>query len=742
MILRLRNKITCLTILAALLPLLTMLIAVAVERPRVKEEIYNDIVEGYEDYTRQVAVDIYNMCKITDKMAQHQLDISLDTGRHILETKGQANLLEDDKVTWLASNQSSPGSKPEKIELPKMVFDKNWLGQNVDLKKPTAIVDEIKERTGATTTIFQKMDDGSMLRIATNVEVPDPGNPGQKLRAIGTYIPRIEPDKKVNEVIQTVMAGGIYRGQAEVTGIPFVTRYEPIYDAGHEIIGMFFVGIPLDSITALKEIIEKTKVGDVGRVSVIRGVGPHKGVYIISGKESYVGKNSMLDPQTGEKRDFVVKLINEALAEASNGSQEPKAFNMIYPFEGQQKLSGITYFKPWDWIIVAGVYESDFDDAVIFAESSLNRLTAVLAGGFGVLLAVSIGAMIMGRRIARPISKITTVAQAVASGNLQSAAEMVGKKNGYITNDSCCRLKDETGQLVQAVSVMTENLNSLVGRVKQTSVQLLSSATEIAATSRQQEGNLSDLGSSTSEIAASVTQISSTSQELVKTMNQVTEVAEGTVKLANEGQAGIDGMLSGIRDLGGATQSISSKLAAINDKANNINAIVTTINKVADQTNLLSLNAAIEAEKAGEHGLGFSVVAREIRRLADQTAVATLDIEKMVKEMQAAVSSGVMEMDKFSEVMRVGLDRTGSIGVQMEQIISQVADLLPRFQTVRDGMKSQSQGAQQINDAMMQLTEGTRNAIDSLREFNKTTDFMRDAVRGLGDEISRFQVSE
>ena len=107
-------------------------------------------------------------------------------------------------------------------------------------------------------------------------------------------------------------------------------------------------------------------------------------------------------------------------------------------------------------------------------------------------------------------------------------------------------------------------------------------------------------------------------------------------------------------------------------KASGINSVVTTITKVADQTNLLSINAAIEAEKAGEAGRGFLVVAREIRRLADQTAVATLDIEQMVRQMQAAVSAGVMEMDKFREDVRGGIMQTSEISGQMGQILDQV----------------------------------------------------------------------
>ena len=103
--------------------------------------------------------------------------------------------------------------------------------------------------------------------------------------------------------------------------------------------------------------------------------------------------------------------------------------------------------------------------------------------------------------------------------------------------------------------------------------------------------------------------------------------------------------------------------------------MVTTINKVADQTNLLSLNAAIEAAKAGEFGQGFAVVAREIRRLADQTAIATLDIEQMVKEMQSSVSSGVMGMEKFAQEVQSAVREVNEISGQIAHIIEQVQGL-------------------------------------------------------------------
>jgi methyl-accepting chemotaxis protein WspA len=191
-----------------------------------------------------------------------------------------------------------------------------------------------------------------------------------------------------------------------------------------------------------------------------------------------------------------------------------------------------------------------------------------------------------------------------------------------------------------------------------------------------------------------------------------------------------------MQQLSGATATISLKLSVIREKANDINIVVTTITKVADQTNLLSVNAAIEAEKAGEYGLGFLVVAREIRRLADQSAVATLDIEQMVRQMQGAVSTGVMEMDKFTEQVRQGVQSVASIGEQLGQIIERVQELSGRIDSVNEGMRSQSQGATQISEAMAQLTEGARQTAASLKEFNGATDSLRDVVVGLRQELA------
>src|SRR5207244_10962470 len=194
-------------------------------------------------------------------------------------------------------------------------------------------------------------------------------------------------------------------------------------------------------------------------------------------------------------------------------------------------------------------------------------------------------------------------------------------------------------------------------------------AIESSATPKEQQATDSKITATTTEISATSKEISATSKELVRTMNEVSSVAEQSATLAGSGHVGLTRMEESMHHVMEAAGSINAKLAVLNEKASNINQVVTTITKVADQTNLLSLNAAIEAEKAGEYGRGFAVVANEIRRLADQTAVATYDIEQMVKEMLSAVAAGVMGMDKFAEEVRNGASDVQEVAEQLAQVI-------------------------------------------------------------------------
>lgn len=321
------------------------------------------------------------------------------------------------------------------------------------------------------------------------------------------------------------------------------------------------------------------------------------------------------------------------------------------------------------------------------------------------------------------------------------AALMDAMRQGDFTQRMKIESENELGQLAEGFNRMADEVMELVGQVQRSGIRVSTSMTEIAATSKQQQATATEVAATTTQIGATSREIAATSKELVRTMNDVATVAEHAAGLATSGQSGLAHMEETMGQVMEAASSINSRLAVLNEKASDINQVVTTITKVADQTNLLSLNAAIEAEKAGEYGRGFAVVSSEIRRLADQTAVATYDIEQMVKEIQSAVSAGVMGMDKFSEEVRRGLYDVHEIGGKLSEVIAQVQALVPRFETVSEGMQTQATGAEQISEALVQLTDATQQTVESLRQSSSAIDELSQVSGNLHGSISRFKLA-
>jgi methyl-accepting chemotaxis protein WspA len=362
----------------------------------------------------------------------------------------------------------------------------------------------------------------------------------------------------------------------------------------------------------------------------------------------------------------------------------------------------------------------------ILRDVSTAAWTLVPAITLAALVAL-VCAVLLVRLIQQGFARLMSVAAVMSAGDFRQREEV--------------SRRDELGMLGEGINKMADDLTGLIGQVQQSGIQVNSSATQIAATSKQQQATATEIAATTSEVGATASRISATSKELARTVEEVSDVATQTSLLAQSGQGGLRRMEASMHQIGEASNLINSRLALLSEKAANIGMVVTTINKVADQTNLLSLNAAIEAEKAGEHGRGFAVVAREIRRLADQTAVATFDIEQLVKEMQSAVSAGVMGMDKFSEEVRRGGEAVGVVTTQLSEIIHQVQTLTPSFDAVNEGVQSQSISAQQISDALAQLSVAAQQTADSLRQSNTAIEQLNDAARGLQSGVSRFTLA-
>ncbi|MFL6918184.1 methyl-accepting chemotaxis protein [Pseudomonas marginalis] len=384
--------------------------------------------------------------------------------------------------------------------------------------------------------------------------------------------------------------------------------------------------------------------------------------------------------------------------------------------EGRMKLNDIITENK----AVSDRATAAIDDAVASAKVSMFLSLAVA------ILAAGLCGLLLMRAIMAPMQRIVEILQTMRTGDLSKRLNL--------------ERKDEFGAVETGFNDMMTELTALVSQAQRSSVQVTTSVTEIAATSKQQQATATETAATTTEIGATSREIAATSKDLVRTMTEVSTAADQASVAAGSGQQGLARMEETMHSVMGAADLVNAKLAILNEKAGNINQVVVTIVKVADQTNLLSLNAAIEAEKAGEYGRGFAVVATEVRRLADQTAVATYDIEQMVREIQSAVSAGVMGMDKFSEEVRRGMFEVQQVGEQLSQIIHQVQALAPRVLMVNEGMQAQATGAEQINHALVQLGDASSQTVESLRQASFAIDELSQVAVGLRSGVSRFKV--
>ena len=398
-------------------------------------------------------------------------------------------------------------------------------------------------------------------------------------------------------------------------------------------------------------------------------------------------------------------------------------FGLTQDLRGKDVISISNYSPSFRWGIVV---KQDVEEAL--ALLSKQRSISLYLLVF-LLLPISLAAFLMARTISIPIRHAAHAAQQLVSGDLTVEVKPTGKG-------------DEPGILILSLHYLVGYLRSLIGTFKNVNAKIGSAADRVAVITRSQEESVNTVSASTSEIAAAAQQIASTAEELLAAMQVVAEKVQDTAVRADQGREKISGMDVVINQLAVGSETIGDRLQVIAQRAEKINGVVTTITKVADQTNLLSLNAAIEAEVAGEAGRGFAVVAQEIRRLADQTAVGTLHIEKMVQEMQAAVTEGVREMESFGEMVQGGVAASASTGEQLGLIIEQVKDLQPRFELVKEGMLSQSLGAQEIAGSMHQLTDVASETSGSIDELVRATEEMRSAVALLNQSISRFKIGD
>ena len=507
--------------------------------------------------------------------------------------------------------------------------------------------------------------------------------------------------------------------------LPTLTTSTPVYDkTGKSLIGVCATDLFLPK--ELNQFLKSLKIGKSGHTFIME----RSGVLVSSSTPEPITSGSGEETKrlkATESTNPLVRATGQYLRERFSKLEQIQSSQQLnFVLNGQRQFVQIAPFKDGeslDWLIAVVVPESDFMEQI-----NANNRTTILLCIVALIVAIVIG-ILTTSWVRKPLNQLNGAVKQIALGQWDKTVEL--------------ERSDVVGQLAKSFNEMAsqlknsfDKLNDVIAQANQVGMKVTSSTKQIATAGKQLESTVTQQSISTNEVKATATSIASTSGELAKTMEDIAQKAQSTATKASHSQASLEEMASVMHQLATATTSMSSRLGMMNEKANNINSVVTTITQVADQTNLLSLNAAIEAEKAGEFGAGFAVVAREVRWLADKAGKAASEIQDMVKEIQASVAKGVMEMDKFSFEVGNYVERVSFVSEQITAVITQVQSLTPQFEQVSQSMEGQFEGATQISSAISQLSEASVQTVASLQQTNQVLDQLNDTAQVLQGIIS------
>ncbi len=547
------------------------------------------------------------------------------------------------------------------------------------------------------------------------------GNKQQILAKLKPYDPRQRPWYISAVTAKRAIWSEVYLDFA--SGLPTITASEPIYDeSGQNVLGVCATDVVL--LSDLRKFLANLSIGKTGRAFII----DRTGAMLSSSTDEPLtvgeGENTKLvlaaesiEPSVRETARYLQKHFGsfdriEQLQQLDYQLQGERQYVQVLPLNDGKGI---------DWLIVVVVPETDF-----MAQINANTRNTIWLTLAALGLAIAIG-IFTARLITHSVFRLIQASQEIAKGNLERQVSTVN----VIEIEEIDTLENSFNTMAAQLKESFDKLTSVIFQAEQVGNQISLSTNQIVTANQQIEATAIQQATSTNEVRATAHQIASTSGQLVNKMENIVEQATTTELSASQGQKGLLEIAQVMEQLVRSTNLIASQLGMMNEKANSISSVVLTIAKVADQTNLISLNATIEAEKAGEAGVGFVVVAREVQRLADRSAAASREIEDIVKDLQSSVAQGVNEMDKFSQqVSYYGL-QVGRISGQIAQVIQQVQSLTPQFQQISYSMEGQFAGAQQISFAIAQLSEASQQTVLSLQETNQALKELNDTAQEL-----------
>jgi methyl-accepting chemotaxis protein len=405
-------------------------------------------------------------------------------------------------------------------------------------------------------------------------------------------------------------------------------------------------------------------------------------------------------------------------------------FKQGKPFYGEATILDEKYYTAYEPIknkagdVIGILFVGEKQSA--FLATMMNMMLPIFFISAGLFLVTGFFSQLVIRKILQPLRDAAALTAKVAEGDLTVHCEARGT--------------DEIGQVVSSMCKMINNLKQLMGDIKSSADAIASGAKQLRSSSDKIANNMSSETSQSTQIATSTEEMTQTVMDIAKNSSNIAASSQEAAQTAREGEEVVKRSVTETQMIAKAVSESSGMMIVLGERSKEIGAIVEVINDIADQTNLLALNAAIEAARAGEQGRGFAVVADEVRKLAERTAKSTAQISEMIGAIQAEIDKTVNSMQTATQRVEQGVTLSQEAGSSLSTIVRNVNDLQGMVQQIASATEEMSSVSEQISNDINAIATETRDISDSVSKIVDASGDMEQLAIKLQGLTAKFKI--